>query len=157
MPAALLTLLAMRTKVGHKRILLFAFMAAIAALSSMAFYETLMHRGGTAVDLVSVVGQIADSDPRVEIWKFALDEISEHPWRGVGFGLRSFEYAFPTFMQEHPGLWHAHNIFINYGIQMGIPGVAAFCLLIFAVLREFWLLYIGANAELSELGAVGIA
>lgn len=154
---ALLTLLAMRARASRKRILLVASIVSIVALSSVAFYEVLMYRAGMPAHFASVLEQITTSDGRLQLWQFAVRQISEHPWTGTGFGQRSFGYAHPEMLPVQPDLWHPHNMLLSHGVQMGVPGIIAFGLLILAVLREFWRLYTDADSELRELGAVGVA
>ncbi len=124
-------------------------------VSAIAFYEVLARRTGPT-DL-PVLEQTATKDTRPLLWRFSIEKIGQHPWTGQGFGLRSFNYAYPQMTEIHPYYWHAHNIFLDYAIQMGIAGVLAFGLLVFAVCREFWLLYRGPDASLMWLGAAGLA
>lgn len=74
-------------------------------------------------------------DPRWRIWSFALDRIAERPLAGGGFGREAFDLAYPDFKGNDELLWHAHNMVLNKGIQMGIPGITAFLILLFAALR----------------------
>lgn len=75
-------------------------------------------------------------DPRWTLWQFSIEKILAHPWLGGGFGRGVFEKLYPGFVSTHPYLWHAHNMFLNRGIQMGIPGMAAFAWLWIALLRR---------------------
>lgn len=70
-------------------------------------------------------------DPRLELWSFCLVRLAEHPWSGGGFGREAFKRSYPEFIKAHRLhlLWHAHNMVLNKGIQMGLPGIAAFLLL----------------------------
>jgi O-antigen ligase len=69
--------------------------------------------------------QVVKTDPRIELWRFTIDRIAERPWLGRGFGLRSFQKQF-NYVGDNINLWHAHNMVLNKGIQMGIPGMLAF-------------------------------
>ncbi|MFZ5587762.1 MAG: O-antigen ligase family protein [Thermodesulfobacteriota bacterium] len=82
--------------------------------------------GGTAGDLVAV-------------WRFSFDKIGEDPWRGIGLGRHSFSKAFPEFRQTHqPLLWHAHNMFVDLALQLGLPGLAAILAVMIVLAASLW-------------------
>jgi O-antigen ligase len=73
------------------------------------------------------------NDVRWRLWDFSIARIAEHPLTGSGFGRGAFSLAYPDFKETNSALWHAHNMVLNKGIQMGLPGIAAFLLLLFSV------------------------
>ncbi len=75
------------------------------------------------------------NDVRWQLWDFSIARIGEHPLTGSGFGRGAFSLAYPDFNDANPSLWHTHNMLLNKGIQMGLPGIAAFLLLLFSVGR----------------------
>jgi O-antigen ligase len=85
---------------------------------------------GSPTVLANIHSGVA-SDPRIELWSFCLARMAEHPWDGGGFGREAFKRSYPEFVKAHPGqqLWHAHNMVLNKGIEMGVPGIAGFLLL----------------------------
>lgn len=90
--------------------------------------------------LQSELGSTAADEPdqRRKIWHVAVGNIRAHPLIGAGFGREVFRLRNPEFFKENSNYWHAHNILLNKGVQMGIPGMLAFLGLIFAVLRAVW-------------------
>jgi len=72
------------------------------------------------------LGSSVTADIRWTLWKFSLEKVGQHPWVGGGIGRQAFEKLYPEFEPENKLLWHAHNMVLNKGIQMGIPGMAAF-------------------------------
>lgn len=96
-------------------------------------------------------------DPRIGLWKFSLQQIWAHPLSGTGFGLGSAKSVLDAQHFEDPQLWHAHNIFLNYGLQMGIPGMIALLVIFIAIAREFTSLYRSRDDICSKLGAAGLA
>jgi len=71
-----------------------------------------------------------EADARLSVWPKAVDRIMERPWRGAGLGRQAMRKAYPDLLPPQDTLvWHAHNIFLNAGISMGLPGVAALLLL----------------------------
>lgn len=90
--------------------------------------------------LQSELGSTAADEPdqRRKIWHVAVGNLRAHPLIGAGFGREVFRLRNPEFFKENSNYWHAHNILLNKGVQMGIPGMLAFLGLIFAVLRAVW-------------------
>ncbi len=84
-------------------------------------------------DVVSVTTQ---SDVRWGLWKFSLEKIGEHPWIGGGIGRAVFDKLYPEYLPERTDLFHAHNMILNKGIQMGIPGMLVFVALWLALALE---------------------
>lgn len=81
---------------------------------------------------VSHLGQAIQADVRWPVWKQCLMELAEHPLTGGGFGLRTFQFQHPDLAAESP-FWHAHNVILNKGMQMGVPGIVGFLILFLAV------------------------
>lgn len=94
-------------------------------------------------------------DARMALWPEIVERIGERPLLGYGFGrgmLRdSLQQEFGT-MDTH--LWHAHNLFLEALLQLGVPGLLLLLLLLGAIAREGWRL-----ARDSDYGAAacGIA
>jgi O-antigen ligase len=51
---------------------------------------------------------------RLTLWPHVVSEMLEHPWTGQGPGTRKPYLGVPT---------HAHNIFLETGVDLGIPGL----------------------------------
>jgi O-antigen ligase len=75
------------------------------------------------------------NDVRWELWDFSIARILEHPLSGAGFGREAFALGHPHVKETNPSLSHAHNMVLNKGIQMGLPGIAAFLLLLFSTTK----------------------
>jgi O-antigen ligase len=92
-------------------------------------------------------------DQRLMLWPEVVEYIEERPLTGYGFGRgllrKSLNEDFNNGL-----LWHAHNIFLDMALQLGLPGVALFVLLLAATLREGWRL---ARAPDARAAACGIA
>ena len=73
---------------------------------------------------------------RIDLWDKAFENIKDAPFSGAGFGRETFKMLNPEFSKTHRQLEHAHNIFLDKGVQMGIPGVLSFCLLLWSAFRE---------------------
>jgi O-antigen ligase len=82
----------------------------------------------------------AGSDPalmeRLAIWGMAFRLVAEHPLLGVGLG--NFQAAYGRLMVPDLPLLayplelpeHAHNLFLNLAVEVGLVGVSAFAWLL---------------------------
>lgn len=102
------------------------------------------------------VGEVA-RDTRLKYWPSVVQKIAEHPLVGAGFGRGVMNKADRDLTPvDNPMLWHAHNVFLNFGYQMGVPGMLVFAWLIFCLLREYWRLGQAPDDKLKLLGMAGI-
>jgi len=96
-------------------------------------------------------------DPRLTIWPAVAARILDHPLAGKGFGRETMKKAYPELLnRKNPDVWHAHNLFLNYGMSMGIPGMIAILLLFFALLRKFWELSRAEDRVIAMAGISGV-
>jgi O-antigen ligase len=96
-------------------------------------------------------------DPRLAIWPEVTARILDHPLTGKGFGREVMKKAYPELLSaKYPDVWHAHNLFLNYGMSMGIPGMVAIALLFFALLRKFWALSRADDRVIAMAGICGV-
>jgi O-antigen ligase len=96
-------------------------------------------------------------DPRLTTWPAVAARILEHPLAGKGFGRETMKKAYPDLLsREYPAVWHAHNLFLNYGLSMGMPGMIAILLLFFALLRKFWRLSRAGDRVIAMAGICGV-
>jgi O-antigen ligase len=78
-----------------------------------------------------------DRDSRFSLWPQVLEHVKERPLTGYGFGrgmLRS------SLLKEFNDtlLWHAHNLFLDTVVQVGLPGLVLLLFLLGATAREGW-------------------
>jgi O-antigen ligase len=96
-------------------------------------------------------------DLRLAIWPAVTARILEHPLTGKGFGREVMKKAYPELLSaKYPAVWHAHNLFLNYGMSLGIPGMIAILLLFFALLRKFWVLSRADDRVIAMAGICGV-
>lgn len=83
----------------------------------------------TLLDGISTGGAVSGWEGRVEIWSRALYMIQDFPFTGIGMGTFSdvANVLYPFFLAgpdaEVP---HAHNLFLQVAVDLGIPGLIAF-------------------------------
>ena len=124
-----------------------AFGALALVLSAFAIVGATLKR-----DTVGV-----SQDPRLSTWPAVAARIAEQPLTGKGFGREIMKKAYPDLLsQEYPAVWHAHNVFLNYGMSMGLPGMIAIVLLFFALLRSFWQLSRAPDRVSAMAGICGV-
>jgi O-antigen ligase len=72
---------------------------------------------------------------RREFVRSSLAMIAEHPWRG--FGLGTFGAVYPSFAEFDPGatVTHAHNDWLEWASEGGVPFAAAWIALGIALVR----------------------
>lgn len=158
--ATALTLTPLLMFVGRSRVPKLGIVSALAAFfiaGLFSFYSILEMRVSLQAHPEVVIERTLAVDPRPGLWEFVVKEIASHPWQGAGFGQDSFNKAHPQWQRNNGLLFHAHNVFLDAGIQMGIPGIAVMLFLFGAVLFEYWRLYRSRQQLAQWIGACGIA
>jgi putative inorganic carbon (HCO3(-)) transporter len=94
-------------------------------------------------------------DARITQWRGVLGRIAQNPVSGSGFGQEIMKKAHRDLI-PNSSLWHAHNVFLNYGLEMGLPGILAIGWVFFSLLKEYWRFYNSADEKLRLLGVAGL-
>jgi putative inorganic carbon (HCO3(-)) transporter len=93
---------------------------------------------------------------RVETWERSMRVIRDHPLTGIGFdGLFEVIHArYPTFVipagRDHT---HAHNVFLQVALDLGLPGLVGFVWLIVAYAWMMWEVYRRSSDRLRLMAA----
>jgi O-antigen ligase len=96
-------------------------------------------------------------DARLAEWPAILERIAQNPLVGGGFGREVMKKSQRDLLPEGDELlWHAHNVFFNYGLGMGLPGVLALAWVFISLLWMYWRSYRSRDDELKWLGVAGI-
>jgi O-antigen ligase len=120
--------------------------------------DTTAHLPGASTTSSHIVNTFESSE-RYDIWRFWMARIAEKPLTGVGFGrdLPHFAYADMKPREWHALMFaHAHNVLLDYALQLGVIGLAAFMFLLGALVHRFWRLYRSPLEEASLIGICGI-
>lgn len=150
-----LGLLMLGNKIQKSRLAVATGVLALCAICVHLLFASLERRVAVQGGPEQIVGQTLSTDPRRELWAFSVTEIASRPWHGLGFGMESFAAAYPEWKAR--STLHAHNMFLDAGLQMGLAGVLLLALLFGAVVREYWRLYRSDNSIAQWIGACGIA
>jgi O-antigen ligase len=95
-------------------------------------------------------------DARIPIYALALENISQHPLYGTGFGREANRQAYKRAFPEG-SIRHAHNIFLSYAEQMGVWGLFALLALFWTLLTRFWRVARNAVPEMGGIGLTGFS
>ena len=80
------------------------------------------------VSVASTPGSISGLESRLEIWSRALYALQDFAFTGIGFGTfdRVIPLLYPYFtISPDITIPHAHNLFLQVGVDMGVPGLVA--------------------------------
>ena len=89
---------------------------------------------------------------RLELWNRALAMIQDFPLTGIGLGQFSpaLQTLYPSFiLPRDQFVPHAHNLYLAYATELGLPGLAAFLVLEARFMRSCLL---GLRAWRGQLG-----
>jgi putative inorganic carbon (HCO3(-)) transporter len=102
------------------------WVAAVPALLVLAagFYRS---GAGRALDILVASRTVGSYNGRLEVWSRALDMIQDFPFTGIGIGLfQPLADRLYPFLQFEPGkVVHAHNLFLQIAVDLGLPGLIA--------------------------------
>ncbi|GEM_PF-7069224 len=73
---------------------------------------------------------------------YFLRYIREHPWKGIGYGRFNIKLNPETrALVKEAHLAHAHNVWINLALHLGIPGLVFFLIFLAGEFLCFWRLF----------------
>jgi len=96
----------------------------VLAAAALAVDPVLLDR------LASVFTKMDTSaEMRLAFWESTVAMIQDHPFLGIGWGAYWLVYPhYDFYMQGNLiKIVHAHNLYLNYAAEIGLPGALAFC------------------------------
>lgn len=121
------------SRLSRRHWLMLGALLVLAILSLSTLFNIQMARR-TPENLQNAPAAEAPQDVRITLlWPAAIENIRSSPWSGGGFGRNAYKLRNPDVAKASPLFWHAHNIFLNKGVQMGLPGIIVFTLLLGAL------------------------
>ena len=124
---------------SHKKFLLLAGLTALGLFSLFSSSELMRHY--TSFKAPSgLESKIETAQARLVLTKFVVKKIWENPFQMLGFGQRSFVKKYPDIYLQYKGaqLWHAHNVFLDIAVQMGLQGLAFFLFFLYKLLKYYY-------------------
>ncbi len=100
----------------------------LVALAVLAGGITLQVVGsGQAADFLSTGGVVGSLESRLEIWSRAVYMVQDFPFTGIGMGsfTQVTDLLYPLFLAPPGRVPHAHNLFLQIAVDLGIPGLVA--------------------------------
>lgn len=90
---------------------------------------SLTMTGAVDPNVIFVSDATPSASSRLELWSRALYMLQDFPFTGVGLG--NFEKVLDTlypvfFASSDTSLPHAHNVYLQMGVEYGLPGLVAF-------------------------------
>ena len=79
--------------------------------------------------LLSVFTRVdTSSEMRIAFWESTVAMVMDHPFLGIGWGMYFMVYPeYDFYLQGAPvQIVHAHNMYLNYAAEIGIPGALSF-------------------------------
>lgn len=90
-------------------------------------------------------------DARLALWPVVVENIKECPLIGYGFGRGQLRQ--PLYAQfDNRLLWHAHNLFLETMVHLGLTGLVLLLILLGATVREGWGLARSSDALATACG-----
>lgn len=94
----------------------------------------------TVLDQLATSGTVGGLESRLEIWSRAIYMIQDFPFTGIGMGAFTevTDILYPLFLVAPGTVSHAHNLFLQIAVDLGIPGLIAWLATLMLVLVGAW-------------------
>jgi len=105
-----------------------------------------------------VVELLASGRSRIEIWEQGLAALRSSPWTGIGLDFYRYSGYSPVLVWPNiiVGRPHAHNLFLQTALDVGLIGLAAYLAVTASVLRRAYQLAV-TGAQDRWVRSVGVA
>lgn len=111
---------------------------------------------GQVIGVDSKPGANIQNDPRLANWWQVLERVAQEPVTGHGFGRGMMAKAYPEMKDPPDMFWHAHNLVLDYAIQLGVPGLVAILGVFGALLMHWTRLARSADPVVRAIGMAGV-
>jgi putative inorganic carbon (HCO3(-)) transporter len=129
-------------------------MVLIALLAWFALWQVGFAR---VSDVLTTGGSLVGFSNRLEMWSRGVYLVRDFPLTGIGMGtfepLAKARYPF-VLLGPNADVPHAHNIFLQVAVDLGIPGLLAWLGLLFLAARNAWRVHL-AGVRLAGLRLTG--
>lgn len=116
--AALLVLICLRWRWGWLSLLVVTTIAGI-----LFFTKDLP----AVIELFASSATLGGINGRLEVWSRAIYMVQDFPFTGVGMGsfTQIADRLYPFFLYEPGVIRHAHSLFLQVAVDLGVPGLVA--------------------------------
>jgi len=111
------------------------------------------------LEALTTSSTVSTLEGRQEIWSRAIFMVQDFGFTGVGMGLFGdvADTMYPFFLASPGSVPHAHNLFLQVAVDLGIPGLIAWLTILASVSVSAWQVYRRGRVEgdrwLAALGA----
>jgi putative inorganic carbon (HCO3(-)) transporter len=107
------------------------------------------------IEAVASGGAIEGMNDRLDIWSRTVFMIQDFPLTGIGMGtFTQVADALYPFSLALPGtIYHAHNLFLQVAVDLGIPGLIAWLAVLLVAAACAWQLYRAEKTKRGRLAA----
>jgi O-antigen ligase len=154
--AALVSALQRRALYGSLRWRYLAPFAALFVVLACAFADVVQDKAEQYYPASMSVSQVLENDPRIELWKTAIDKIRAEPWFGYGFGRGILREELPMELHNR-ALTHPHNTLVGQWLETGLIGLALFVAMQLALVLRYVRCIRSGDRTLGLIGMVGVA
>jgi putative inorganic carbon (hco3(-)) transporter len=97
----------------------------------------------TFLDLLASGATSGGVDGRLDIWSRAIFMIRDFPFTGIGLGLfgKTADIIYPFLLHKQGSIPHAHNLFLQVSVDLGIPGLIAWLGTLIGVIAASWKIF----------------
>jgi len=103
------------------------------------------------VDLLVTTQTIGGWEGRREVWSRAIYMVQDFPYTGIGMGTfnQVANLLYPFFLAGPDAeIPHAHNLFLQIGVDLGLPGLVAYLALLTACFLMAWRAYTWEKSQI---------
>lgn len=151
---ALLVLLALQN-----RVIGITFVALVILAGIIVWRVGTMQEAQLFLDTITVGSAAGTIDfvGRQELWSRAIYMLQDFPYTGVGLGMfnQVLHVLYPAFLiSPEANVFHAHNVFLQVGVDLGLPGLVAYIGLITTFFGVTW--HARCHAQAPHLRAIAL-
>ncbi len=135
------------------------FVAPIAALFLLlgfAFADVAQEKAALYYPRDASISGSLEHDPRIALWKAAVDKIRAAPWLGYGFGRGILREVLPAEMNDR-AMTHPHNTFVGQWLETGLVGLVLFLTMMGALVWRYVRCIGDRDGSIAMAGIVGVA
>jgi putative inorganic carbon (HCO3(-)) transporter len=123
------------------------------ALFVAAIFGLYLTGPSILIDSASLSTESASKlEGRMEIWSRGIYMIQDFPISGIGMGLYGevADRIYPFFVNAPDSVPHAHNLFLQVAVDLGIPGFVSWLAVFLIITVASWQLYMKSHSKNSN-------
>ena len=111
-----------------------------AALLLLAIGPERLRTALNEPDVSAAIGNLDTVQFRFEVWRWGVAAAQDFPFTGVGLGTyrRVGPRLYPLNVPPSYDIAHAHNIFLQVALDVGLPGLVAYLAILLGAAHHLW-------------------